>query len=145
MAKFDDILGGPKTKSHAHPNSGLLVILKRIRGLTQKGMLRHSYHFQIAPLEEFGWDSAYNWMDYDTIERGQFTRDGGRQLKTISLSSMVVDWNPTWAVYVGGRKHHPASQSNGAGATPSWPGPESTPSPAAPPRTCARSPTTSTG
>lgn len=96
---------GMVTPGHRHRTSGIEVVLRRVPGVTRRKLLRRSYHFQVAPLDEFGWEQAYNWVDYETLRKGQMTRDGGRQLKTVTFSSLVVDHNPQWAVWAGGRRH----------------------------------------
>lgn len=96
--------GNPR-HHHFHRESGLLVQLRRIPGKTHKKMLKRPFYFQVAPLESFGWEIAQGWEDYDTIRRGTFTRAGGRQLKTVTLNTLVVDYNPSWAVLAGGRYH----------------------------------------
>lgn len=93
-------------RMHAHPNAGLQIILRRIRGVTDPGVLKQPYHFQISPLDEFGVEAAGNWTDYQTISGGTFTRDGSKGLDTISFQAMVVDFNPSWAVKAGGNEHH---------------------------------------
>jgi len=96
---------------HRHLESGLSVTLSRIPGITSPKLLKKPYRFQVAPLDEFGWDHSYNWIDYDTVTKGQFTRDGGRVLRTLSISSLVVDYNPSWSSIAGGRTHQRGSYS----------------------------------
>lgn len=87
---------------HWHPEAGLSVVLKKIPGETRRGLLAHDYHFQIPPLDEFGWDSSAGWSDYDVLRRGQFSRKGGRRQKALSLRTLVLDYNPSWASWAGG-------------------------------------------
>lgn len=76
---------------------GLRMTLRRCR-YTKKGVLANPLRFQIAPLDEFGWDVTYNWTDYETISQGQFTSRGGRQLRTLNVSTLAMDWSAPWAV-----------------------------------------------
>lgn len=76
---------------------GLRMTLRRCR-YTKKGVLATPLRFQIAPLDEFGWDVSYNWTDYETISQGQFTSRGGRQLRTLNVSTLAMDWSAPWAV-----------------------------------------------
>lgn len=95
---------GMPDKHHFHKEAGLRVMLRRIPKLTKSDLLLRPFYFQNAPTDSFGWDKSHAWEDYVTIGKGTFTREGGEELKTISLSSLVVDYNPTWAVLVGGKK-----------------------------------------
>lgn len=91
---------------HVHMRGGTLVTLKRIPGVTKKGVLHEPFYFQVAPLEEFGWDASGNWTDYQTISGGTFTRGGSRGLRTLTLTTMAVEYNPTWAARANGKIHH---------------------------------------
>jgi len=84
-------------------DSGLRMVLRRSR-YTRKGVLKEPLVFQIAPLDEFGWDTTYLWNDYDTISAGQFTSRGGRQLRTLTINTVSMDWSAPWAVVQTGRK-----------------------------------------
>jgi hypothetical protein len=75
----------------------LSVKLDKIDGLTLRNTLPKPFYFQFSPLEEFGWDVTHGWQDYETISGGQFTREGGRELRTLSLNTMVLDYDPPWA------------------------------------------------
>jgi hypothetical protein len=105
--------GGPR-RTHTHPGSGLQVCLKRVKGLTKRGLLKRPYYFQVAPLEEFGWDTTVNFADYEVMRFGQFTRGGSRALRTVSFESLVVDYNPPWAVLAGGNHHRRYDEDGGA-------------------------------
>lgn len=74
--------------------------LSRIAGVTPKGVLNDGFVFQMPPLDEFGWDVGYNWQDYETITGGTYTRDGGRQLRSVSFQTVVLDYQPSYAAYV---------------------------------------------
>lgn len=98
-------ISGMVWPGHRHKEAGLSVVLRPIRGLTRRGLLRHPFHFQVPPLDEFGWDVAHGWSDYEAIRKGQFSRSGSRQLRTMTLRSLVVDYNPSWASWAGGHRH----------------------------------------
>lgn len=101
------MIEGGENGTHSHPGSGLQVVLKRVPGLTKRGLLQEDYYFQNAPLEEFGWDSTANFIDYEVVRHGQMTREeGGRALRAVSFQSLVVDYNPPWAVQAAGNHHH---------------------------------------
>jgi hypothetical protein len=91
---------------HRHPEGGITITLKRISGVTKKDVLRQPYYFQMPPTDEFGWDSAGNWTDYTTLDGGTFTGEGSRGLRTITLRTLVLDYNPPFASRKGGNKHH---------------------------------------
>lgn len=76
---------------------GLHITLRRTP-FTKKGVLKKPLHLPIAPLDDFGWDASYAWTDYDTINKGQFSRRSGRQLRSITLSTVAMDWSAPWAV-----------------------------------------------
>lgn len=103
------------------PGVGMQVVLKRIDGTTRKNLLRHSFHFQVPPLDEFGFDATHSFNDYSTITRGIFDRDAGRDLKTYQFSTLVVDhdahyavWTGDWArAHIGGPRPHTRDLPNG--------------------------------
>ena len=82
---------------------GLRVKLTRTR-YTKKGILKEPLHFQLPPLDEFGWDVTYNWIDYDTVNGDQYSRAGGSQLRTLTITSAALDWQPPWASTRTGRR-----------------------------------------
>lgn len=108
------MIAGGKNATHTHPEGGLQVCLKRVKGLTDPGLLKRPYFFQIAPLNEFGWDSTANFVDYEVVRQGQFTRGGSRLLRAVSFQSMVIDYNPRWAVLAGGNRHRGYDEDGGA-------------------------------
>lgn len=77
--------------------AGLWVDIRRCR-YTRKGVLPTPLKMPVAPLDEFGWDTTYGWSDYDTISEGQFSRPSGRQLRTLNLSTIALDYIAPWAV-----------------------------------------------
>jgi hypothetical protein len=71
---------------------GLLVALYAIPGLTKKASVpTRGLLLQCPPLEEFSVEYAYSYSDYDTIRKGQFSRAGGQQLRTVTFDTIVVD------------------------------------------------------
>lgn len=78
-------------------DAGLWIALRRCR-YTKKGVLRRPLKLPIAPLDEFGWDSTYGWTDYDTISQGQYSRPAGRQLRTMNVSTLALDYIAPWSV-----------------------------------------------
>lgn len=75
---------------------GLLVRMARIPGLTDPDLLTIPYHFQCPPLEEFAVQHAFSFSDYDTVNSGQFSRRGGRQLRQVTFDSLAVDFEASW-------------------------------------------------
>lgn len=92
-------------------DAGLRVTLRRCR-YTEKGVLIKPMDFQVAPVDEFGWDASYAWTDYDTISAGQFSRRGGRQLRTLNITTLAVDWSAPWAVIQTGRRERPRNDDD---------------------------------
>lgn len=88
-----------------HHKIGLSVVLAKIPGVTDKKVLRDRFHFQVPPTDEWGWEKGHGYEDYTIIDKGDFSRPTGRQLKTITYNGLFVDYNPSWAVYAGGKKH----------------------------------------
>lgn len=71
---------------------GLRVRLQPIPGVTDRHLMTTSgFTFQCPPLEEFGTDYAFAHSDYDTIKAGQFSRRGGRQLRSVAFDTLLVD------------------------------------------------------
>lgn len=77
---------------------GLVVILRQIRGLTEKGLLPTPFVFQAAPLEEFTRQSSYSHSEYETLRAGQHSRPAGRALEQTSFGTIFVDYNAPWDV-----------------------------------------------
>lgn len=76
--------------------AGLWIELRRCR-YTKKGVLRQPLKMPIAPLDQFGWETTYGWTDYETISQGQFSRPSGRQLRSLNLSTLALEWIAPWA------------------------------------------------
>ena len=92
--------GGGGGGGHA-PNperEGLRVKIEPIPGITGKRLMgRDGFYFQCPPLEEFAPEYGGNRTQYDTIRKGQFSRKGGRKLRTVSFDTLIVDY-ATWTV-----------------------------------------------
>lgn len=82
--------GGDNPFAPFHKNPGTRITLKKLPGLTKKGLLDHAFQFPAPPLDEFTRNLAYNWSDYDTIGQEQFSRPSSMQLQTIQFTSVVV-------------------------------------------------------
>jgi hypothetical protein len=80
---------------------GLIVKLKR-SGKTKRGVLKSPYIFQVPPTDELAINNSFAWSNYETVGKGQFTRPQGRQLITVSFTTLVVDWDATWTLVKAG-------------------------------------------
>lgn len=89
---------------------GLRVTLHRFAS-TQRGVLAKPFNFQVSPLEEFAWVQGANHGEFDTLSRGQFSRRGGRELLTLEMKTVAVDYQPRWASYVEKRPNAPNPQN----------------------------------
>lgn len=88
---------------------GLRVTLERFRH-TKKGVLVHPLNFQVPPLESWGWSQETSHLDFETLNKGQFSRLAGRQLITFEIRTMVLDYQPSWVAYERKRPHQPHPQ-----------------------------------
>ena len=77
--------------------TGLKVVLKRINGLTKKGILPSPFYFQIPP-ESFRHGYGHSHSDYEPLRGGQRSRPGSAQLATVSFRSMFIDYTPYWSL-----------------------------------------------
>lgn len=77
---------------------GLRIVLRRINGVTDKDMLTEPLYFQCPPLEDFTIEFGADHTDYATVREGQFSRRGGRMLRTWSVSTLAVDFLPSWVL-----------------------------------------------
>lgn len=78
---------------------GMRVQLQAIPGVTKRGLLRHKYRFQMPPTDTFTRSLSHAHSDFDTIRAGQFSRPVGRQLETVSFSTLVMDRDHPRAVW----------------------------------------------
>jgi hypothetical protein len=79
---------------------GMHVVLTRVDGVTDEGLLETPYVFQLPPLEEFRAGEQFNFNDYDTLRVGQHSRPIGRALATVDFQTLFLDWDATYAIAV---------------------------------------------
>ena len=87
---------------------GVRVQMTRARGLTKKGLLMLPFRFQMPPSDEWSTSAAVTWSDYDTIGGDTLSRAGATGLKTISFSTLALDYEVDWAVFHRGTTAEPA-------------------------------------
>ena len=103
-----DLHQGPPDGGRGHPSNrrrlpdmagmGVQVWLKADKHHTAKHLLKTPFVFQCPPLETWSWDQVNNWNDWETIERGIFSRPQSQGLRTIDFSSLFVDYDASYAV-----------------------------------------------
>lgn len=94
----ETIGGGGQSFEVPPATEGLRVIVRRIRGLTPRGLLTVPFLFQCPPLENFDEQYSYNHNDYMTAFAGERSRPAGRQLATFQFETLVLDDIPSWAL-----------------------------------------------
>ena len=63
-----------------------------------RNTIEADYKFQCAPLEEFGYESSYDFTNFVTISGGEFDRRYGRKLRTLSFDTLLTDEDgASWA------------------------------------------------
>lgn len=77
---------------------GLVIVLRSIKKVTSPKVLKVPFAFQCPPLESLSRDGTFAFQQYDTISRGQFNRQQGRALKTISFTTVFVDYDATFTL-----------------------------------------------
>jgi hypothetical protein len=86
---------------------GVNVWLQPIPGLTPPGIfggkspghpLGAPFQFQCPPLDTLGEDGSANHNDYSTVSSGQHSSFVGRDLRTVQLQTLFVDWQPSWSL-----------------------------------------------
>jgi len=83
------------------PREGLKVTMEPIPGTTNPDLLgRNGIFLQTAPLDNFPVEYGHSHNDYTTVREGQFSRKAGRNLRSTSFDTLVVDY-ATWAFYNG--------------------------------------------
>jgi hypothetical protein len=87
---------------------GLRVLLRAVPGLTKRGLLEQPFRFQMPPSEEFTIGQAASHTDYDTIGGDQLSRPGAVALRTVSFSTLFLDYDVPWAVHHRGSVADPA-------------------------------------
>ncbi len=87
------LLPQPKTvKARPEPQGrGQRVVLQRINGLTAPGVLERPFLFQCTPINEFPVQSAWDYIDFDTVGDGYRSRPGSSQLVQVSFDTLFVD------------------------------------------------------
>lgn len=100
-----------------YSGEGLRLRVKRIDGITSRrlsdGALAIPMHFQCPPLEGFRVEYSHGHSDYETMGKGQISRKGGRQLRTVSFDTVFVDWGSyTVAELPGDGDESPSQMSN---------------------------------
>lgn len=99
-------LPGTIFKRSDHPFSGsegAQVSLTAEPGYTPRGWLGVPFRFQLPPHETISRQSAFNWSNFDVLDpddvAAERSRPGGRRLRTVSVSAMFMDWQPSWGVW----------------------------------------------
>ncbi len=63
-----------------------------------RNSIKTEYLFQCAPLEEFAYESSYDFTNYVAISGGEFDRSYGRKLRTLSFDTLLTDdGGASWA------------------------------------------------
>lgn len=82
-------------------SEGLQVALTKITGVTDKDQLDvrgpgpkrlDGFFFQCPPTDAFTVEYAHSHSDYETVNAGQFSRRGGRQLRAVTFETLFVDY-----------------------------------------------------
>lgn len=94
-------------------SDGLKIKLVRIPGVTDKRLLPVPYYFQCPPTDTFTLNYGHESQTYSVIPTGtsrggQYKRVGGRKLRAVSFSTIVVDWAEFMI-----RSHQDANAANG--------------------------------
>jgi hypothetical protein len=84
--------------------SSLICVLSR-SPRTKAGILAVPFYFQAAPIENFNYDTAVEFTDYDTLSRVRFSRPVGKQLTsyvfdTVFTNYLMADVPAALQVYV---------------------------------------------
>jgi hypothetical protein len=78
---------------------GLKVVMEPIPGITKPGLMPlNGIFLQTPPTDSFDRDYGYSHTDYQTARAGQFSQPGGRNLRTTSFDTLVLDY-AAWAFY----------------------------------------------
>lgn len=101
---------------------GKRVLLTPVKGLTKANLFGEAFRFQMPPSGDLQTTFAVNYTDYDTIGGKQLSRSGATQLQALSLSTLALDYDVSWASHHQGFPSGPPTQtysdiSGGAGQT----------------------------
>lgn len=94
----------PKSKAPTaapYGEHGLVVKMVPVPGLTPKGIFTNEqpFTFQVPPLDSFGEEGDHPFDDWQPLGLGQQTfKAPGPSLRTVSYSTMFLDWQPVWSV-----------------------------------------------
>lgn len=80
---------------------GLIVEMAPIPSVTPQGIFLNEQPlvFQCPPLDSFGEDGGMTFDDYRTVNDGTHSMpSSGPDLKTISFTTLFVDWQPDWSM-----------------------------------------------
>jgi hypothetical protein len=76
---------------------GLEVVMSRIQGETEPGILTVPYMFQCPPLDSFEKGATYSHLDFETVRWGQYSRQSGVQLRTVQFDTLILNYKPSWS------------------------------------------------
>ena len=82
-------------------------VLMRRAPMTHKGVLDQPFFFQVPPLDELTISSAFNFTDYTNIARITLSRPDAAALRTLTVNSMFLDWEASFAVHHRGEPARP--------------------------------------
>ena len=71
--------------------SSLMCVLTR-GPRTKAGILAQPFYFQAGPIENFGYETAVEFADYDTISRRRFSRPVSKQLTNYVLDTIFTNY-----------------------------------------------------
>ncbi len=85
------------------PNVGTEIALVAEGGFTAAGWLAVPFRFQCPPMDSLSRSTAHQWASY-TVTGGkkgpsERTRSEGKRLKTMTLKTVVLNWEPDWQVW----------------------------------------------
>lgn len=82
---------------------GQRVELRREAGYTPPRYLGVPFRFQLPPTDPITRSGSFSWSNFDVLDEddgaAERTRPGGKRLRTVSISSAFLSWNPTWEVW----------------------------------------------
>lgn len=88
-----------QAKEPVYGGQGLRVRLMAEKGLTAPGLLAQPFRFQMPPTEDFSIGYSHAHTDYDTIGGEQLSRPGAVALRTVSFSTLFLDYDVSWQAY----------------------------------------------